>query len=80
MFKKEFTITYDLKNGSSDDYKDLDEALMKIGAIRFLESCWYLKINSEIEDIEAYIHKFFDIGDKYFIAEIIKHKIIKVIR
>ncbi len=57
-----FLITYDLRK-PGQDYQPLWDALGGLGAVRLLESVWYVSGNYTSLQLRDYLWKFMDAND-----------------
>lgn len=68
MSESLFFIIYDLNKDK--DYSKLYRKLKSLGAKRFLESAWYIKIDWTKKEIFDYFRQYIDADDGLVICEV----------
>ena len=68
-----FYTTYDLHK-PLQDYQDLIDSLKKIGAVRGLESTWFVDFDGTSSDLFDYLVKHIDSNDVLFVGKVTNWK------
>lgn len=64
-----YFLSYDLNHGKSDDYKKLEDELLKLNAEKVLESVWWLSSEKGPEELGNHFDSFIHRRDRLLIVE-----------
>lgn len=69
MAKKTYIISYDLRNGSADDYEGLYDAIKAYGTwAHITESTWAVATTESAKEIRQYLAEFLGKGSRIFVV------------